>query len=281
MQGLSYSQRSCVIFAKLTYICPHLLIMDEPTNFLDLESVDSLINASNKYKGALLLVSHNRDFLRKCAKQYLSITPGQFNLYDTLKTAETATYTFINEMESGGKVGKDALTNNPGGATVHSSQKVDPAASSTAPSTASSTASAPLKVEIKKIPVVSPVPVAAVVEVSPQAPKDDVVDVVNNVVVVPESSEKKIEDKNVATAAPPANVDYIVGEKVLALWTDGRWYSAVVKNIQNGKYIVHYTEYGNTTALPVSSLRKKGNPANMTKPSTRSTNETNHNARRK
>jgi hypothetical protein len=42
-----------------------LLILDEPTNFLDLESVDSLIAACNKYAGALLLVSHNRDFLKK------------------------------------------------------------------------------------------------------------------------------------------------------------------------------------------------------------------------
>jgi ATPase subunit of ABC transporter with duplicated ATPase domains len=59
IQGLSYSQRSCIVFAKLTFAVPHLMIMDEPTNFLDLESVDSLIGACNKYQGALLLVSHN------------------------------------------------------------------------------------------------------------------------------------------------------------------------------------------------------------------------------
>jgi ATPase subunit of ABC transporter with duplicated ATPase domains len=95
MKGLSYSQRSCIIFAKLTYVCPHLLILDEPTNFLDLESVDSLISACNKYKGALLLVSHNRDFLRKCARQYLSVVPGAFQLFNNMKQAEQATYTFI------------------------------------------------------------------------------------------------------------------------------------------------------------------------------------------
>jgi energy-coupling factor transporter ATP-binding protein EcfA2 len=102
-----------------------LLILDEPTNFLDLESVDSLIAACNKYKGALLLVSHNRDFLRKCAKQYLSVVPGQFALYNDLKTAERSTYTFIAEMEEGGKVGASALVNNPGGGSIHSSQKVN------------------------------------------------------------------------------------------------------------------------------------------------------------
>jgi len=104
MKRLSFSQRSCVVFSKLTWRCPHLLIMDEPTNFLDLESVDSLISACNKYRGALLLVSHNRDFLRKCAKQYLSVVPGQFLLFDELKRAEQATYSFIAEMEEGTSV---------------------------------------------------------------------------------------------------------------------------------------------------------------------------------
>ena len=64
MEALSFSQKSCIVFSKLTFRCPHLLILDEPTNFLDLESVDSLIAACNKYAGALLLVSHNRDFLK-------------------------------------------------------------------------------------------------------------------------------------------------------------------------------------------------------------------------
>lgn len=129
MHRLSFSQRSCVVFAKLTFVCPHLLILDEPTNFLDLESVDSLISACNKYKGALLLVSHNRDFLKKCAKQYLSVVPGSFKMYDNLKDAENGTYSFIAEMEDGGKVGADALVNTPGGGSVHSSQKVGGAGS--------------------------------------------------------------------------------------------------------------------------------------------------------
>jgi ATPase subunit of ABC transporter with duplicated ATPase domains len=114
MKSLSHGQRSCVIFAKITWICPHLLIMDEPTNFLDLESVDSLISATNKYTGALLLVSHNRSFLKKCARQYLSVVPGAFNIYDDLKTCERATYSFIAELEDGqdgaGKIGAGALS---------------------------------------------------------------------------------------------------------------------------------------------------------------------------
>jgi ATPase subunit of ABC transporter with duplicated ATPase domains len=135
MHRLSFSQRSCVIFSKLTFVCPHLLIMDEPTNFLDLESVDALIAACNKYKGALLLVSHNRDFLKKCAKQYLSVVPGSFKMYDNLKDAESGTYSFIAEMEEGGKVGADALVNTPGGGSIHASQKTGAAASTSTSTT--------------------------------------------------------------------------------------------------------------------------------------------------
>jgi len=228
MKGLSFSQRSCIIFAKLTYVCPHLLIMDEPTNFLDLESVDSLIQACNKYKGALLLVSHNRDFLKKCAKQYLSIVPGRFDVYDTLKVAEKATYTFIDEMESGNTsgIGKDALANNPGGGSVHSTQKVSttPAAATTTTPTTTTTA-APSGASPAASPTPSPLP----------SPRDT-------------ADTKSAEDKS--------TLDFIVGEKVKALWSDGKFYNATVKKVEKDKFIVHYTEYGNTTALPLSSLQK-------------------------
>jgi len=113
MKSLSHGQRSCTLFAKITYKCPDMLIMDEPTNFLDMESVDALIAATRKFKGALLLVSHNRGFLHGCVNKYLSITPGRFEVFDNLKECERATYQFIEEMEGGGglKAGANSMTN--------------------------------------------------------------------------------------------------------------------------------------------------------------------------
>ncbi|GAB5365275.1 hypothetical protein AAMO2058_001043600 [Amorphochlora amoebiformis] len=104
MKGFSGGQKARVIFAQLTYECPHLLIMDEPTNFLDLESVDSLINACNKYKGAMLLVTHSRHMLHSCGNIYLSITPGKFSFFEKISDCERATYSFIKDVEEGGKV---------------------------------------------------------------------------------------------------------------------------------------------------------------------------------
>jgi len=217
METLSFSQKSCIVFAKLTYRCPHLLILDEPTNFLDLESVDSLIAACNKYAGALLLVSHNRDFLKKCAKQYLSVVPGKFQLFDSMKDAERATYTFIAEMEEGNSVSaQDLVKKNAGGASVHASQdlreKTANASDSTDPAEAG--------MKVLSISGTSSAPMPA----------------------------KK---------APVAVQTYVVGEKVQALWTDGKWYAAVIKKvIPETKYQITYTEYGNTVNIEAKSIRK-------------------------
>jgi len=123
MKNLSFSQRSCVIFAALTFIPPHLLIMDEPTNFLDLDSVDSLIKAANKFTGGLVVVTHNRDFLKKTVSTFLSIIPGAFLEFATMREAERATYSFITALENGQQVDfQQAIQDNRGGGAIHSAE---------------------------------------------------------------------------------------------------------------------------------------------------------------
>jgi len=48
-----------------SYDTPELIILDEPTNNLDLESIEELKNGLNKFKGAILVVSHDLDFLQE------------------------------------------------------------------------------------------------------------------------------------------------------------------------------------------------------------------------
>ena len=52
-------------FAIASLADPDLLILDEPTNNLDIETVESVVSALNSYEGALVVVSHNLDFLER------------------------------------------------------------------------------------------------------------------------------------------------------------------------------------------------------------------------
>jgi ATP-binding cassette subfamily F protein 3 len=118
--NLSLSQKSCVCLAKLTFVPPHLLILDEVTNGQDLDSIDSLVKSIQGFKGAVIAVTHNRDFLRRCGRDFLSVIPGSFTSYSNMKDAERATYSFVSALERGEDVDfKKAIVNNRGGGARH------------------------------------------------------------------------------------------------------------------------------------------------------------------
>ncbi|XP_041418199.1 uncharacterized protein LOC495035 isoform X1 [Xenopus laevis] len=62
--SLSGGQKSRVAFAQMTMPCPNFYILDEPTNHLDMETIEALGRALNKFKGGVILVSHDERFIR-------------------------------------------------------------------------------------------------------------------------------------------------------------------------------------------------------------------------
>jgi len=60
---------------------PDILLLDEPTNYLDLESVLVLERFLQDYKHAFLLISHDREFLRRCTDHIIEVEGGEINKY--------------------------------------------------------------------------------------------------------------------------------------------------------------------------------------------------------
>jgi ATP-binding cassette subfamily F protein 3 len=73
--------RMRVALAAILFSAPDLLLLDEPTNYLDLEGVLWLENYIQKYRGTIIIVSHDRDLLNTAAEFILHLSHGKLTLY--------------------------------------------------------------------------------------------------------------------------------------------------------------------------------------------------------
>lgn len=79
---LSGGERVKVSLAKLLVGEYNTLILDEPTNFLDIQAVGALEKLLQEYEGSILLVSHDRRFVSRIATKVLSIHQNQLTQFD-------------------------------------------------------------------------------------------------------------------------------------------------------------------------------------------------------
>ena len=79
---LSGGERVKVAFAKIFVSDINTILMDEPTNFLDLQAVEALESLLQGYAGTVIFVSHDRRFIESVANQILSIEKQELKLFD-------------------------------------------------------------------------------------------------------------------------------------------------------------------------------------------------------
>lgn len=91
---LSGGQKTRVALGKLLLLAPSLIILDEPTNHLDMSSITWLETYLLNYRGAVIIVSHDRYFLDKIANKVIEID----NTKSTVFTGNYTAYAAKKEM---------------------------------------------------------------------------------------------------------------------------------------------------------------------------------------
>ncbi|MBC7457558.1 MAG: ABC-F family ATP-binding cassette domain-containing protein [Bdellovibrionaceae bacterium] len=81
MKVLSGGEKTRVALGQILLQKKPVLLMDEPTNHLDFDTVNALAQALADFEGSVIIVSHDRTFIRKVSSQIIEIRNGQVELY--------------------------------------------------------------------------------------------------------------------------------------------------------------------------------------------------------
>jgi len=74
---ISGGEEQRMVFGKLMLQMHNVLLLDEPTNHLDMESIESLNTGLDKFKGTLIFVSHDREFVSSLATRIIELKPAE------------------------------------------------------------------------------------------------------------------------------------------------------------------------------------------------------------
>ena len=78
---LSGGEKARLVMAAMLFDPPNFLVLDDPTNHLDLDTKEMLIKALSGYEGTMLFVSHDRHFLAALSNRVLELTPDGIHQY--------------------------------------------------------------------------------------------------------------------------------------------------------------------------------------------------------
>ena len=77
MRGLSGGQRVKVVLAACSWQRPHLIVLDEPTNYLDRDSLGALSNALKAFEGGVIIITHSAEFTKNLTEEVWAVVDGK------------------------------------------------------------------------------------------------------------------------------------------------------------------------------------------------------------
>jgi elongation factor 3 len=77
MRGLSGGQRVKVVLAACTWQRPHLIVLDEPTNYLDRDSLGALSKALKSFEGGVIIITHSAEFTKGLTEEVWAVVDGK------------------------------------------------------------------------------------------------------------------------------------------------------------------------------------------------------------
>jgi len=76
IRGLSGGQKVKVVLGAATWDNPHIIVLDEPTNYLDRDSLGALAQAIKEYGGGVIMVSHHTEFTKALCTETWTLDNG-------------------------------------------------------------------------------------------------------------------------------------------------------------------------------------------------------------
>jgi elongation factor 3 len=77
IRGLSGGQKVKVVLAACTWLSPHIVILDEPTNYLDRDALGALAEAIKEYGGGIVMISHSSEFTSALCPEKWTVADGK------------------------------------------------------------------------------------------------------------------------------------------------------------------------------------------------------------
>lgn len=77
MRGLSGGQRVKVVLAACSWQRPHVIVLDEPTNYLDRDSLGALSKALKTFEGGVVIITHSREFTENLTEEVWAVMDGK------------------------------------------------------------------------------------------------------------------------------------------------------------------------------------------------------------